>query len=380
MKIVSACIYALNIPFVESFSHSLSERNRSDSIIVKVTTDSGVSGFGEGVPRPYVTGETCDASLSHIRNELLPQLFGGQLDGIDIKHALSETNSIIPESTTDEAVVWNASRCAVELAVIDCLFRSHNLPLSNTLQPALRSVTYSGVISSGPMAKVEKMAQKCRAAGFKYIKMKVSGKEDAGRVGVVRNILGPTVSIRLDANTAFNLNTAIQFLASVKEHNIECIEQPIPRGDPADLAALRSSSPIPVMADESVVTIQDAKTLIEAKAVDYFNLRISKCGGLHRTIAIADLARSSGIGIQLGCQVGETAILSAAGRHLAAHLQDLRFVEGSYSTHLLVEDLSEEAIVFGAGGMAPLLTAPGLGVSVCEELLDRFTEEKVSVC
>lgn len=380
MKIVSACIYALNIPFVESFSHSLSEWNHSDSIIVKVTTDSGISGFGEGVPRSYVTGETRDTSVDHIKSKLLPQIVGIQLDGIAIKHAFAEINNLIPESTAKGAVVWNASRCAVELAVIDCLFRSNNLSVSDVMPPVSQTVTYSGVISAGSIAKVEKMAQRCKTAGFKYIKMKVSGEEDVERVAVVRNILGPSVSIRLDANTAFNPKTAVQFLKSIEQYDIACIEQPIPRGNPSGLAALRVLSPIPIMADESIVTIQDAQWLIEKNAVDYFNLRISKCGGLCKTIAIADLARSAGIGIQLGCQVGETAVLSAAGRHLAAYLKDLRFVEGSYSTHLLVADISEEAIVFGSGGRADILVGAGFGITVREELLDKYAEDKISVC
>lgn len=380
MKIASACIYALNIPFAESFSHSLSERNHSDSIIVKVTTDSGISGFGEGVPRPYVTGEKRDTSIVHIKNELLPPIIDAQLDGIAIKHAFAEINNLTPEPTATCAVVWNASRCAVELAIIDCFFRSNNISVSDALPPISQTVTYSGVISAGSIAKVEKMAQRCKAAGFKYIKMKVSAEDDAERVAAVRNILGPSVSIRLDANTAFNQKTAVEFLKSVEQYDIECIEQPIPRGDPSELSALRSLSPIPIMADESIVTIQDAQGLIEKNAVDYFNLRISKCGGLCKTIAIADLARSAGIGIQLGCQVGETAILSAAGRHFAAYMKDLRFVEGSYGTYLLVEDVSEEDIGFGSGGRADILTGAGLGIAVREELLDKYAEDKISVC
>ena len=380
MKIASACIYALNIPFLTSFSHRLSERNHSDSIIVKLTTDSGISGFGEGVPRPYVTGETRRASIGCIKNVLLPRIIGAQLDGIAIKHAFAEINRLLPEPAAEGAVVWNASRCAVELAIIDCFFRGNDLSVSNALPSRSQTVTYSGVISAGDISKVEKMAQRCKEAGFKYIKMKVSGEEDAMGVAAVRTILGPSACIRLDANTAFNQKTAAQFLKSVEQYDIECIEQPIPRGDPSELAELRASSPIPIMADESIVTIQDAQRLIDRNAVDYFNLRISKCGGLYKTIAIYDLARSAGIGIQLGCQVGETAILSAAGRHLAAYLQDLRYVEGSYSTHLLLQDISREDVVFGYGGRAAVLAGVGLGITVREELLDKYAEEKISVC
>jgi L-alanine-DL-glutamate epimerase-like enolase superfamily enzyme len=379
MKIASACIYCLKIPFVESFSHSLAKREQSDSVIVEVTTESGVSGFGEGVPRPYVTGETREASVECIRNRLLPTILGTDLDRIDVGHALADIDRLLPEPTRDGNVVWNASRCAVELAIVDCLFRSHSLSVSQALPPTSQTVRYSGVIAAGERAAIEKMAQRCKDAGIEYIKMKVSGPDDVDHVARVRDILGSSASIRLDANAAFNEETAVQFLESVRRYNIECIEQPIPRGEPADLAALRASSPIPIMADESILTIQDAEQLIQAKAVDYFNLRISKCGGLHSTLLIAQLAESAGIGIQLGCQVGETAVLSAAGRHLAAHLANLRFVEGSYGEHLLVQDISAESIVFGHGGEAPLLTGHGLGITVRKDLLDQYADEKIPV-
>lgn len=380
MKIDSACIYALNIPFVERFRHSLSDRDHSDSIVVRVATESGTSGFGEGVPRPYVTGETREASIEHIRNELLPRILGVDLDGIDLKHAFADIGKILPESTAGEAVVWNASRSAVELALVDCRFRSCSLSVNEVLPPALQTIVYSAVITAGSPSKVEKIARRCQAVGFSHVKMKVSGHEDTERVAAVRDILGPAVSIRLDANAAFNLSTAVPFLKSVEEYDIACIEQPIPRGDPGELATLRSLSPIPVMADESVVTIRDAERLIEAEAVDYFNLRVSKCGGIHNTLAIFGRAKSAGIGIQLGCQVGETAILSAAGRHLAAHMEGVRFLEGSYGTHLLAEDISEETVGFGPGGKAPLLTGDGLGITVREELLEKYSDDIIRAC
>ena len=111
--------------------------------------------------------------------------------------------------------------------------------------------------------------------------------------------------------------------------------------------------------------------MIAARAVDHFNVRVSKCGGLHRSAAMAARAATAGIGVQVGSQVGETAILSAAGRHLAASLPDVVFVEGSFGTLLLAEDISVESVRFGHRGEAPLLTGPGLGVRVLEDRLRR---------
>jgi muconate cycloisomerase len=125
------------------------------------------------------------------------------------------------------------------------------------------------------------------------------------------------------------------------------------------------------MVDESLVTEADAEALIEAKAADLFNIRVSKCGGLARSLAIAARASAMGIGVQVGSQVGETAILAAAGRHLAAALPEVAFVEGSFGTLLLAEDVAVESVRFGHRGEAPLLTGPGLGIRVVEERLLR---------
>jgi len=373
MRIVSACIYALRIPFNQSFTHHRCERDHSDSVIVKLTTERGVSGFGEGAPRPYVTGETTEGCAECIANELLPAVIGVDLNGIDVRRALIDIGELLPGRN-----VANASRCAVELALVDCLFHGRKTSV-NTVLPARRQrVTYSGVVTAGSVARVEKAARRCRSAGLGQVKVKVCGHEDLECVAIVRDIMGSSASIRIDANGAFDPETAARFLALAAQYEIECVEQPIPRGSPTELAALRAATPVPVMADESLVTVQDARKLIEEEAVDYFNLRISKCGGLRATLAIAELAHSADIGIQLGCQVGETAILSAAGRHVAAHLEGLRFVEGSYGTHLLAEDIAQEEIAFGHGGQAPVLTGPGLGVSVREEVLDRYARKAMS--
>ena len=379
MKIVSAAIYSLKIPFIESFKHALSERAYSDSIVVSLTTDTGVSGFGEAVPRPYVTGETHDGCVHCIKEKLLPGTIGLSFDHIRTGEALVALNKRIPETPRDGEIIWNAARCAVELALIDCYLKCKQLSLGVVLPPVSPTVTYSGVISSGSTTTVQKLAERCTAAGLKYVKMKVSGNGDVESVAMVRDILGPTVSIRLDANAAFTPDTAMQFIQSVAPYHIACVEQPIPRGDVSALATLQAWSPVPIMADESLVTEADALELIEKRAVRYFNLRISKCGGIGRTLAIARLAREAGIRVVLGCQVGETNILSAAGCHVAAHLADVYAVEGAYGSHLLVEDIADPPVMFGDGGSAPALTGAGLGCNVREDLLRRYAAEWIEM-
>jgi muconate cycloisomerase len=133
------------------------------------------------------------------------------------------------------------------------------------------------------------------------------------------------------------------------------------------------------MADESLVTLEQARQLIEQGACDYFNIRLSKCGGVTGSLAIAKLAQDAGVKIQVGAQVGETAILSAAGRTFAAHLPALTFAEGSFGTWLLTEDVALEDISFGYAGSAPLLRTRGLSVTVKDDTLERFAVEKIEL-
>ena len=196
--------------------------------------------------------------------------------------------------------------------------------------------------------------------------------DDVARVTRLREVLGPDVRLRLDANGAWTFDRAVEVLDALAPLGIAAVEQPLPGRPIAALAALRRITRVPIMADESLVTMGDAEALFAERAVDYLNVRVSKCGGLARSAAIAARAAACGVGVQVGCHVGETAILAAAGRHLAASLADLAFVEGSFGTLLLTEDVAVESVRFGHRGEAPLLAGPGLGIHVIEPRLRRW--------
>jgi muconate cycloisomerase len=372
MKLVAAIAYALRIPFVESFGHSASERRWSDSVVVQVRDESGVEGYGEGAPRPYVTGETVETMLDHLAHELWPRVADHELPPAE---DLATLAAVLPETALARALAPHASRAALELAVLDCALRRAGRPLSTLLPPRRARVTYSGVITSGPLAGAVRHARQMRAIGLRAVKLKVGFDDDVARVGAVREALGPDVSLRLDANGAWSFGRGVEVLNAVAHLDIAAVEQPLARGPVEDLARLRRATPVPIMVDESLVTREDADALIAARAADFFNVRVSKCGGLARSLALAGAATAAGLRIQVGSQVGETAILSAAGRHLAAALPAVAFVEGSFGTLLLTEDVSVESVQFGHRGEAPVLTGPGLGIRVLQERLRRRSVE-----
>ena len=369
MRLVDARLYALRIPFVEGFRHSASERRCADSVVVHVRDDAGTEGFGEGTPRPYVTGETVDTMLDHLAGDLWPRVVGRELPPVDRLAAIA---AFLPPSFQPGVLAPNAARAALELAIVDCALRRADRPAAAVLPPRRARVTYSGVIGAGPIERAVQHARRMRAVGMRHVKVKVGFDDDVPRVRAVRDALGGDVSLRLDANGAWTFDRALAVLDAIAPLGIAAVEQPLPRCPVEELGRLRATTSVPVMVDESLVTAADAEALVDAKAADVFNVRVSKCGGLAASLALAERAAAAGIRVQIGSQVGETAILAAAGRHLAAALPEVAFVEGSFGTLLLTEDVSVETIRFGHRGEASLLRGPGLGIRVVEQRLRRY--------
>ncbi len=379
MRLVGGTVYALSIPFVESFAHSRATRAWCDSVVVRVEDEVGTEGFGEGVPRPYVTGETVSGMLEHLAGELWPAVAEREWPPLAGESDLYVLDARIPHSNLPGVVSDSASRAALELAILDCVLRRQRQSLGTVLRPRRPRVVYSGVIPAGPLDRALQHARQMKLIGLRQIKVKVGGDDDVARVQQIREVVGHDVSLRVDANGAWSLPRAVEVLRALAPFAIAAVEQPLPRGPVADLRWLREASPVPIMVDESLVTLADAEVLIAARAADYFNIRVSKQGGLARSLEIARRAREVGIQVQVGSQVGETAILSAAGRHLAAALDEVAFVEGSYGSLLLTEDVSVDPIRFGHGGVAPILTGPGLGVRVLLERLQKYAERVIAL-
>jgi muconate cycloisomerase len=291
---------------------------------------------------------------------------------------LAAVDAFVPSGAA-APVADHASRAALELALLDCRLGARGWSLARLLPPRRRAVVYSGIIGAGSVAEARARARQLRVVGIPHVKVKVGADDDVARVRAVREVLGPGVSLRVDANGAWTPGQAREVLAAIAPLRIAAAEQPLPRGPVADWGRLRAATGVPLMADESLVTTEDAEALIAARAVDYFNVRVSKCGGLARSLEMARRAARAGIGVQVGAQVGETAILAAAGRHLAAALPDATFVEGSFGTLLLEADVTPDSVRFGHRGEARLLTGPGLGVAVREDRLRSYARRVVEL-
>src|SRR5262245_54540142 len=274
--------------------------------------------------------------------------------------------------------------------MLDAFCRQHSQPLSVVvgLVPetlAIRKkrtrVRYSGAWTpSSPPSRFRDLlgCWKLKIFGFHQGKVKVGveGYDDALSVGRLRRVMGPAFDIRVDANEAWRCENLEMKIASLIPLGITAVEQPVPHADVDGMAAIRPRLSVPIMLDESLCSLSDARRAIERGTCDLFNIRLSKCGGFINSLKLAAMAHAAGLGYQLGCQVGETGILSAAGRHFACSIGGLRYLEGSFDRFLVRERLTVEDLTFGYGGWAPALAGPGLGITIERQALARVTQRE----
>jgi muconate cycloisomerase len=381
LRIVALTAYHVRIPLRRRIRHASHTRTETDNLLVRCVLEDGSTGHGEGVPRDYVTGETIDSSFDLLkRSDLAAQ----RHDCRDFEQAVALAERLRLAAIAGDArgCEGNAARCAVELAVLDAYGRHFQRPVSDVtrlLAPELYQpqthVRYSGAITTARGYKTLVAALVFRIYRFRQVKVKVGmeGYDDAKRLRTVRRWAGRKIDIRLDANEAWTPNNAIERIRALEPFGISAVEQPLPHADADALRDVRRQVRTPIMLDESLCSRLDAERAADNEICDLFNLRLSKCGGFIPSLRLAQFAKQRGLGCQLGCQVGETAVLSAAGRHFAASVAGLRYVEGSYDRHLVREALATTDLTFGWGGWAAALPGSGLGFTLDPQALQRVT-------
>ena len=361
-------IWHLKLEFLSPIRHNLANHEGSENIVVKVSTDGAAAGYGEGIPRSFVTGELLPGSLAFLKEELAPAVLKTKFS------SPQEVSEILADLYGElSAVKHPAAFCAMEMALLDAAGRTWDMPVAQLIGPQLRDrVTYSAVV---PMASERQMAHffnLIKMNQMQFLKLKVGTKSDLKILKLAREKLGWEMDIRVDANAAWTVPEAIQHIKEMAPYRVSAVEQPVAKEDFAGLKTVSEAVGLPIIADESLCNEADAQKLIDLGACRIFNLRLSKCGGLGMATRIRRLAEEAGILCQLGCHVGETSILSAAGRHFALCSPDLVYVEGSFASFLLSKDPVRQPVAFEFAGLAPELPGPGLGIEVMDRTLDEL--------
>lgn len=382
MRIRHLTAYLVRLPLKRPFTHASVTRQESQNILVCCELADGTQGWGEGVPREYVTGETPAGCLAQFGATQTAEQLAGDCNSWPDVIALCERFEPAAVQENPRGCYGNALRCAVELSILDAFGRLFGEPIGEAVrhfEPARsiatsRSVVrYSAVVGSG--SRVARPALVRRLYGFRHCKVKVGkpGDDDRGRLRTIRRWMGPRVDLRIDANEAWPATEMGKKLQPLLRFGISCVEQPVPHNEIGALAELRGQLPAAIMLDESLTSLQDARDAIDGRTCDLLNIRLSKCGGFLASLRIAAVAREAGLGYQLGCHPGESGVLSAAGRHWACAVADVRYLEGSYDRHLLRRLLTNEDFTFGYGGRASALAGPGLGATINPSAIEEMT-------
>ncbi len=338
---------------------------------MEIQDREGQKGYGEGTPRSYVTGEDIQSTkeaTSKICQKLLGQNFNDRDDFLGFLEGLS-VNGFSEKSPS--------AVCAVELALLDLFCKKQDIPVWKLFEekPITETMCYSSILPLVSKDYLESILKLTVQYGICQIKAKASSsiEETVETVSVIRKRLGDEVDMRLDANGAFNASEATRLVHQLKRkgHDISSFEQPVPKEDKNGLKRVEQETGVAVIADESFSSERDLDEIVKNRFCKGINIRISKCGGFLRSKKMVRDAMSAGLFCQLGCHVGETSILAAAGRHLAAVCPPFRFVEGCYSRFLLKEDICKNPIEFGFEGRAKVPEGPGLGIEIDEGVLER---------
>jgi L-Ala-D/L-Glu epimerase len=381
-------LFAVDLPFKTAFRHAAAARTTSESLFLRVGLDSGVDGWGEALPRAYVSGESRQDAFTLLRDQVLPALVGRTFQSLpEVVTFLEKCDGKAPPEWVRPDVPQTSAWCCVDLALLDTFGRETGQPASPGGQPSrgsLERYRYSGVVSAGRGWPYAKSLLKMRAFGFPHIKLKLGqdGAPQAARTA--RRLLGRRVDLRVDANMAWGVEQALEVIQQLRTVGIRSFEQPIAAGDLSGLARLVAESSAGIVVDEGLTDRESLQALISHQACTGANVRISKCGGLVGAYARCREALDAGLVLQVGCQVGESSLLSAAHLSLLSALAPLRpgvrYAEGCFGRHLLREDPASPLIQFGYGGRPPPRPpGAGLGVRVDQVMLQRWAVDQAMI-
>jgi L-Ala-D/L-Glu epimerase len=337
-------------------------------VLIRIETDAGVTGIGETQPDIGFFGETLEAAHVGVQEYLGPQLVGK--DPFDREYLLG-------------LIDYRGNTCVkagIDMALHDLMGKAFGVPVSMLIGGTHKDhVPVAIEIAGGPAEEMAKMCVTLMAQGVLAFKPKIGGDPDldAHRLRVIRETVGPGVSLRADANQGYTPKEAIRLcrLAEKYDVGLELLEQPVPAWDLQGMAAVRRSVDTPIEADESCYTIHDAMQIIRHEAADVLNIKLGKAGGLYNAKKIAALAEASGLRCVLGTSYGLGPEI-AAKLHLAASTvtvtDAVEFTEIALHANVLRPPHDALLALPLSDGCLPVPIGPGLGVELEEADVERF--------
>ncbi len=350
MRITRLEVWPVRMKLKEPYTIAYETIDHTTNIFLRIETSKGVTGYGCAAPDEGVTGETAEGCLKNLQ-EIAAEVLSGK-DPTRYALLLERLSEALPNAPS--------ARAAVDMALFDILGKLAQLPVWKLLGGYRDRIKTSATIG---VMSVEDTLQRARALvgdGFQSLKLKggVNVEEDIACVLAVRDAVGSKIELRFDANQGWTVDGSRRFVEGTRRAKLELIEQPTRRDQPDLLGRVTQSVPVPVMADESLMSLRDAFRLARKDLADMVNIKLMKVGGIFEAIQINGVARAARLEVMVGC-MDEAALAIAAGLHFALSRRNVAYAD--LDGHLdLIDDPSVGAVNLRHGVLYPN-KAPGLG-------------------
>lgn len=349
MRILRLEVERVSLRLSAPFTIAYETIDRVDNVFLRLVTDGPHVGLGCAAPDPGVTGESGDSAVA-------------ALDRIDLVGDDPLARLAILERVTEALPQAPSVRAAIDMALLDLVGKAAGLSAHLLLGGYRDRIPTSVTLGIQPLEEMVREARERRRQGFVALKIKggLDVAHDVEAVRAVREAVGPEVALRFDANQGYSVDDAVAFVQGTLPQEVEILEQPTARANPALLRRVARQVPIPVMVDESLMTLEDALAIASGGLADMVNVKLMKVGGVAEALHIASVARAADLEVMIGC-MDESALAIAAGLHVALARPQIAYAD--LDGHLdLVDDPFVGAVHLEDGHLRPS-GRPGLGVS-----------------
>lgn len=306
MKITEVKLGKISVPLRVPFKTALRSVSSVEDVVVEIHTDTGAVGYGEAPPTGVITGDTTGAIIGAIQDHIAKSIIGRDVD--DFEDVIQVVQSCIVKNTSAKA--------AVDMALWDLYGQLYKIPVYKLMGGAKKGIVTDITISVNPPEEMARDAVDAINRGYDCLKVKVGANPalDVERLSAVRKAVGNDVCIRIDANQAWQPKEAVRILNQMQEQGlqIEFVEQPVPAHDFEGLKYVTERSYVPVLADESVFSPEDAVKIMQMGAADLVNIKLMKCGGLYNALKIVSAAEVYGVECMIGCMLEAKISVNAA--------------------------------------------------------------------
>ncbi len=318
MKITNVEYFRLDMPLAIPYTIAYETVSKTTNIILKISTDKGITGWGCAAPDAEVTGETPEDVIHHIENVVVGLLKGQS--PFQIARITHQLKQLCPQASSTMAMV--------DIALYDLMARKAELPLYQLLGGYRHEIPTSITIGILPLKDTLEQTQCYLKKGFSIIKLKggLNLEEDIQKIMKMREKYGNDFKLRFDANQGYSPSESIAFINQTKSAAIEILEQPTKQRKEKQLGEVTNNIDVPVMADESIKTLKDAFRLASGNLIDMVNIKIMKVGGILESQHINSVAKAAGMEVMVGC-IDECALGISAGLHFALSRPNIEYAD-----------------------------------------------------